>query len=310
MSKKPWAFTKARCLVKEISIGGGEFFWGMLNKRYNFLLNEAPVWSHHSLYFAISHKQLTMASIFLPFVTLSFSTFCGWELLPCAVCASHTRFLPAFLAWSKAQNSLPASFPQQPSCTGVTGSRGQGQVGTLQACPDPQLLCVATSSPQPICWQQEAECPPFPSGSELSATGARALAAPAGSEVERVSSRTLSAPVWGKGAGTIIPCRSTNPALGAGMWKSSRASAISQNSDPQALCAGPVLCCIMTYSLWKGFNITFFITKHEKQEKAKEKQTLTVHSSLQFPDWAESGVDSGVLPLPHFPTSDSTNTAL
>lgn len=192
----------------------------------------------HFTFFAISHKQTAHdGSIFLPFVTLSPSTSCGSDPLPSAVCASHTRFHPAFLVCSKAQTSLPASLPQQPSRTGgvlrVTGSRGVGEVGTLQGCPDPWLLHVATSSPQPVRSEQGAECPPFPSGSELSATGACALAVPAGVEVERVSSWTLAAHVGGKGAGTNIPCRSRNPAVGAGVWESSRASAISWNPSRQ-----------------------------------------------------------------------------
>lgn len=230
-------------------------------------------------FFAISHKHTAHnGSIFLPFVTLSFSTFCGSDSLPCAVCASHTRFHPAFLACSKAQNSLPASLAQQPSCTGVLGvmwSRGQGQVGTLQACPDPQLLCVATSSPQPICWEQGAECPPFSSGSELSATGVwqhqpalkwrgwvHGCCLHLCGEKEQAQTCPAEAQIqhWGLGCGRA-----------AGLLPSPR------TLSPRVLCAGPVLYCIIMYSLWKGFNITaLLITEPEKQEKTKQKQTLTV----------------------------------
>lgn len=193
-------------------------------------------------FFAISHKQTAHnGSIFLPFVTLSFSTFCGSDLLPCVVCASHIRFLPAFLACSKAQNSLPASLPQQPSCTGVlgvTGSRGLGQLGTLQACPDPQLLCVATSSPPPICWEQGVECPPFPRGNDhwSQCHWSMCSGSTSGSEVERVSSWS-SARVWRKGAGTNIPSRSTNPALGAEVWGAAGLLPSPRTPTPRTLCA-------------------------------------------------------------------------
>lgn len=116
-------------------------------------------------FFAISLKHTAHnGSIFLPFVTLSFSTFCGSVSLPCAVCASHTRFHPAFLACSKAQNSLPASLPQQPSCTGVLGvmwSRGQGPsrpAQTLSSCVWPPAL------PSPSAESKGQNALPFPVG--------------------------------------------------------------------------------------------------------------------------------------------------
>lgn len=146
------------------------------------------------------------------------------------------------LSWFAAKprpHCLPHCPSSPPAQEVSSGSRGVGQVGTLQGCPDPLLLHVATSSPQPVRSEQGAECPPFPSGSELSATGACAPAAPAGAEVERVSSWTLAAHVGGKGAGTNIPCRSRNPAVGAGVWESSRASAISWNPSRQSSVCWP-----------------------------------------------------------------------
>lgn len=84
----------------------------------------------HFTFFAVSHKQTAHDSnIFLPFVTLSPSTSCGSDLLPSAVCASHTRFHPAFLVCSKAQTSLPASLPQQPSRTGGVLREQRGGTG-------------------------------------------------------------------------------------------------------------------------------------------------------------------------------------
>lgn len=76
----------------------------------------------HFTFFAISHKQTAHdGRIFLPFLTLSFSTFCASDPLPSTVCASHTRlFHPAPLACSKAQmHCLPHS-PSSPPAQGVS----------------------------------------------------------------------------------------------------------------------------------------------------------------------------------------------
>lgn len=124
-------------------------------------------------FFATSHKQRAhKGSVFLPFLTQCQHSLWLRPATLHSLCLSHqiSPSSPGLQQSPELAASLP---PQQPSCSalGVMGTRGLGQVGTLQACPDPELLCVATSSPQSICWEQGAEFPPFPRGSELRALG-------------------------------------------------------------------------------------------------------------------------------------------
>lgn len=201
-------------------------------------------------FFAISHKHTAHnGSIFLPFVTLSFSTFCGL----CSLCLSY-QISPSFPGLQQSPE-LPACLARPAAllyrCPRGNVEQRAGTGGDPPGLPRPSApVCGHQLSPahllrakgrMPSLFQWEwAQCH-------------WGLAAPASSEVKRMSSWMLSAPVWGKGAGTNMPCRSTNPALGAGVWESSRASAITQNPEPQGAVCWP--CFVLHHNVQplKGF---------------------------------------------------------
>lgn len=206
--------------------------------------------------------------------------------------------VPLILSFPGLQQSPEGTaHPQSPSSPSAQGGvlGITGTAGNPPGLSRPSAPVCGHQLPQSICWEQGAECPPFPSGSELSATGACAQLRSGDAEFMD----TVCMCVWERSRHkhALQEHKSSTDSWGVrGLLRSPG------TPTARALCAGPFLCCIIKHSLWKHFNITaLFITEHEKQGKPNQKQTLTVHSSLQLPDWAESCVNSGVLRSPIFP---------